>query len=514
MSALWSPGDPPLRAPAPPAEGWSREDRELTADVVIVGTGPGGAACARACAQAGARVVLVEEGPPRSRFAHHYGGAMRHHMQEGGAMVAMGDVAFPIAAGRGVGGGSLINSAMAWRAPREVLDGWAEALGDPRWSADALAPVYDELWALLGIWPTRLEVAGRNNELIVAGVRALGLEGGYVERATPGCVGCGVCYFGCPSGGKASVNTNLLADAAALGATLQADTRVDRFLVEGDRCVGVSGPMTDPDTGETGGRLTVRAPVTVLAAGGIGTPRTLHHAGLAERLGPAVGRGLHVHPGNTVLGFCDEPVHLWRGATQGAYFFVPELPGVLPHTFSAPPEACLAVLGALGPTAKDAIRLLPHLAGCLVMVSDKGEGRVRAWPDGRARIDYAWDPHDLERIKQGMRWCAKVLLAGGVREVFAPVRGTGRHTDAEALYAEIAPRPISDFTMYAAHPMSTCRMGVDPERSVIRPDGRAHALEGLYLADSSVFPTSLGVNPSVTTMAFGQVIGRGIGARG
>lgn len=514
MSALWSPGDPPLRAQPPPAEGWSREDKELETDVVLVGTGPGGAACARALTRAGARVLLLEDGPPESRFGHHYGGAMRHHMQEGGAMLALGEVAFPVAAGRGVGGGSLINSAMAWRAPPDVLDGWAEALGDPRYGHAALAPVYDELWALLGIWPTRLEIAGRNNELIVAGVRALGIEGGYVERATPGCVGCGVCYFGCPSGGKASVNTNLLADAAALGARIQADTRVDRFLVEGDRCVGVSGTMTQPDTGEPGGRVTVRAPTVVLAAGGVGTPRTLHAAGLADRLGPAVGRGLHVHPGNTVLGIHDEPVHLWRGATQGAYFFPPDLPGVLPHTFSAPPEACLAILGVMGPPAKDAIRLLPHLSGCLVMVSDKGEGRVRAWPDGRARIDYRWDPYDVERIQRGMGWCARVLLAAGAREVFAPVRGTGRYTDAHALYEAVRARPISDYTMYAAHPMSTCRMGLDPERSVIRPDGRAHALEGLYLADSSIFPSSLGVNPSVTTMAMAQVIGEGIARRG
>lgn len=513
-NVLWHPGDPPLVRAPPHAEGWSATSRDLTCDVVIIGTGPGGAACARALALTGARVILLEQGPAQSRFGRNQGVTMRYHMQEGGAMVTTGTTTFPIAAGRGIGGGSLINSAIAWRAPEYILSHWTELLGDDRYGAAALGPVYDELWALLGIVETRLEVSGNNNDLIVRGVRALGLDGGYLNRATPLCVGCGVCYFGCPSGGKASVNLNLLAEAAANEATIQADTTVDTFLLEGGRCVGVRGTMYHPDTGEAGGTVTVRAGKVVVAAGGIGTPRTLHHAGLADTLGPAVGKGLHVHPGNAVIGFCDERIDLWKGATQGAYFHPPDMPGVLPHSFSAPPEACLGLLNAMGPDAKRMLGVLPYMCGLVVMVSDTGEGTVRAWGDGRARIEYDFADTDVERIKKGMYWAAKVLLAGGAREVCAPVRGTGRYTDADALYAAVEPASLDAFTMYASHPMSTCRMGQDPATSVIRPDGRTHAVEGLYLADSSIFPTSLGVNPSITTMAMGTVIGRGIATAG
>lgn len=511
-TVLWRPGDPPLRLTPPPAEGYAVQDRDLEADVVIVGTGPGGAAVARTLALSGARVILVEEGPAQSRFAHHQGPVMRYHMQEGGAMVATGTANFPIASGRGIGGGSLINSAIAWRAPDHVLDHWVELLGDDRYGAATLGAVYDELWPLLGIWPTRPEVSGKNNDLVVRGVQALGLDGGYLQRATPGCVGCGVCYFGCPSGGKASVNTNLLGEAAANGATIQADAKIDTVLLEGDRAVGVAGTMRHPDTGEAGGRLTVRAGTVILSAGGIGTPRLLHHAGIAERLGPAVGRGLHIHPGNAVLGLCDDRIDLWNGATQGAYFHPPDDPGCLPHTFSAPPEACLGILGALGADAKPMIAQLGYLCGLVVMISDTGEGTVGAWSDGRARIGYEFAEGDIERIKKGMLWAAKVLLAGGAREVIAPVLGTGRCRTADELYAQIAPHPLTDFLLYASHPMSSCRMGRDPATSVIRPDARTHAIDRLYLADTSIFPTSLGVNPSLTTMAIGTLIGRAIAA--
>lgn len=505
----WEPGMGPLRGSLPPAIGFSTEDRRYSVDAVVVGGGPGGAAAARAMAKGGMKVLLVEEGPPESRFRPNQGHTMRYHMQEGGAMVALGAAPLPIAAGRGLGGGSLINSAIAWRCPDPVLESWIDRLGDDRFAPAKLRPVYDQLWEMLGIWPTRTEISGNNNDLIVRGVRALGLEGGYLERATPGCSGCGVCYFGCPSRGKASVDGNLLVDATGFGLQIQADLRIDHIEVSGDRVRGVAGTLRHPDSREPGGRVQIDAGIVVIAAGGIGTPRLLHHAGLADRLGP-VGHGLHVHPGSAVLGRCEARIDWWIGATQGAWFHVPELPGVLPHTFSAPPEAYLAASGLSGPATKAAIAELPYLCGMVIMVSDTGEGRVGAWPDGRAKISYDFAESDVERIKRGMVWVAKVLLAGGAVELRAPIRGVPACTSAEALEAALADRRITDFTLYASHPMSSCRMGRDPASSVIGPDGQAHGLRGLYLADSSIFPTSLGVNPSLTTMAMAQVIGEGI----
>lgn len=506
----WKRGDGVLRGDPPFAAGFSPDDKHEDVDVVIVGTGPGGAACARAVSKRGRSVLLLEEGPTTSRFRPNQGNAMRYHMQEGGAMVGMGSAPLPVAAGRGIGGGSLVNSAIAWRCPDYVLSHWQELLGDDRYSPAKLGPVYDELWELLGIWDTRPEISGENNDLIVRGVKALGLDGGYLARATPYCTGCGVCYFGCPTGGKASVNLNLLVDAAEMGARIQADVKVDTIHIEGGRAVGVAGRMHHPDTREPGGLLTVTAKTVVVAAGGVGTPRLLHHSGAAKLLGEAVGKGLHVHPGNAVIGRSPTRVDWWKGATQGAYFHPPDLPGVLPHTFSAPPEACVAAMGVVGAAAKQMLVDMPFYAGMVIMVSDTGEGTVGAWPDGRAKISYTFAESDVDRIKKGMVWVAKVLLAGGCTELSAPVRGVKTCTTAEALEAQLADKVMADFTLYASHPMSTCRMGQDPATSVIRPDGRTHAVEGLYLADSSIFPTSLGVNPSITTMAMAQVIGEGL----
>ncbi len=494
--------------PQVPADDWqaARGGRRMDADVVIVGTGPGGSAAALALARAGARVVLVEEGPAQQRFRPNQGHTARYHMQEGGSMIAQGSGFLPIAAGRGVGGGTLVNSALSFRAPAGILDGWATALDDEGLSSAALAPIYDEVADLSGVRFMWDQVAGDNNKLLVRGIDALGLPGGLAPRSTPACQGCGQCNFGCAVGGKASTNLTFLPRAHALGARIQADTRAVEVLVEDGRAVGVRGEARHPDTGEPVGEVRVRADKVLLSAGAIGTPRLLWHQGIASKLGP-VGEGLHVHPGNAVLGVADDEIYMWKGATQGAYFHHPDLPGVLPHGFTAPPEATLLALGLVGPRLQEGLELLPYLCGAVVMVSDKGGGKVRAHRDGRAAITYHFAEHDLDRTKAGMVETARVLFAGGARRVTGLAFGVGWHDDVNRFAAVLATRRLADFTLYAAHPMSTCRIGRDPDHSVVGLDGQAHRLPGLYIADAGVFPTSLGVNPQLTTMAMGSLIG-------
>ena len=109
------------------------------------GAGAGGAAAARVLSEHGLDVWIIESGPKTSRFRPNYAHTARYHMQENGGMVATGNTMMPIAAGKGVGGSTLINSALSFVAPDYVLDEWATLLDDPTWSADNLRSTFEEI---------------------------------------------------------------------------------------------------------------------------------------------------------------------------------------------------------------------------------------------------------------------------------------------------------------------------------------------------------------------------------
>lgn len=493
--------------PAAPAYGFDDvgTGKTYNADAVIVGSGPGGASVARKLAEGGMKVVILEEGPAQSQFLPNYANTARYHMQEGGAIVAQGSTYLPIAAGKGVGGGTLINSALCFRTPPAVLEKWTDMLGDDDWAPNRVLPVLEEVERIIGVSMTPEDIAGENNLIVMRGAQALGYPGGLAPRNTPGCRGCGICNFGCPTNGKASTNITFLPLATDAGAEIQAETRVLEVLLSDGRASGVRGVAIHPETGEHGGEVIVTADRVILSCGAIGTPRLLWHSGLAQDMGP-VGEGLNVHPGSAVLGLCDQEVYLWKGATQGAYFHHPDLPSVLPHSFTAPPEVCLSCLQTVGHDLQKGLDLLPYLCGLNVMVSDTGNGSVRAHADGRAKVNYTFHRDDLVRIREGMVAAGRVLLAGGATRLTAPVHGIGIHTSADSLGRAVRNKPITEFVTYSAHPMSTCRMGTDPQTSVVDSQGAAHGVPGLYIADASVFPSSIGVNPQLTTMTVGTVI--------
>lgn len=502
-----------LMSDLPAIRGFDDAASHYDVDAVIVGTGPGGSAVARELAAAGLSVLMLEDGPRASRFKPSWAQSTRFHFQESGTMLAEGPVPFPVMAGRGVGGGSLVNSAICFRTPDDVLREWAQMLDDERYLPEHIHPIYDAIEERIGVVAVDESIAGENNMIVARGVAALGppLEGGLLRRNAPGCIGCGICNFGCPSGGKASMDRNLIVDARTDGAMVQAECRVDEVLVENGRVAGVVGQLHDPDTRELHGRVTVRAPIVVLSAGAIGTPRLAFQSGLASQIGP-VGDHLHLHPGTGLLGRCDHPVHMWKGATQGAYVWSPEEPKVLPHTFNVPPEAFISLTGAIGAEAKQNLTDINRICGLGVMVSDKGKGSVRARSNGRAKLRYVWDPSDVETMKRGMLLSARVLLAGGAKEVRSSSHGAQWHRTPEALGKELAKTKLADFILYSAHPMCTSPMGLDRSEHVVAPTGQVHRMPGLWMADAGIFPTSLGVNPQLTTMVLGTMIGRQIAA--
>lgn len=485
-------------------------DHAAEADVVVVGSGPAGAAAARELARAGARVVVVEAGAwpeetPATAFR-----AMAAGYRALGAAVTVGAAPYAVVQGRMVGGSSPINGAICWRLPRAVHDRWIAA--DPA-LADALPwegleAVTDAVEARLGVAPTDPSVAGRSARLMAAGAEALGLAHRPIRRNVVGCEGLGRCLQGCPRGHKASVDRTLLADAEADGAAVWSSTEVTAVRVERGRAVGVEARAAG------GGRVRITARhAVVLGASAIQTPALLLASGLDQ--GP-VGRHLQGHPGVAMVGRFPEPVYPWRGATQGH-----EVYGLLGErlkfeTLGYGLDLAAARAEGVGEALVAALADLHHHAHWGAAVHAEAHGRVRRVL-GRTVVTWSPTPDDVRRFRRGLRVMGEMMLAAGAEAVFPHVAGVPARVADLATLARLEAEGPSRPAAYRAaitHLFGTCRMGADPARSVVRPDFRHHAVGGLYVADSSVFPTATGVNPQVAIMALATLCARSVTASG
>ncbi|HHO52990.1 MAG TPA: GMC family oxidoreductase [Deltaproteobacteria bacterium] len=482
---------------------------EIEADVVVIGAGAGGCAAAAALAQGGLRVVLLEEGrhwepqdfEPKTSFA------FKHLYQTRGARSLRGNTVIPMPGGRGVGGSTLINSAICFRCPEEVLQSWRDEHGCGTLEPQRMERYFDRIWEVLGVAVNPLEVQRNNNLIFRQGAEALGLKGAFLARSAPGCVGCGICQYGCPSGGKLSADRTFLVEALSTGrAAAWSDCRVRSAQTRGDRVVSVTGDILDPETQRVMGTIQARAEAFVVSGGPVGSPLFLLANGLADNT--HCGRHLVVHPTAGVLARFPWEIKMWSGVTQGYYVDCWER-GFLLQTYTVTPDQYYLQLQTRpGVPTLEVMADLSKLASAGALVHDEdSQGRVQHTPAG-PDLSYHLGDGDRRRLIDGMRLCSEVFFAAGATEIFPGRVGQARIERPDRIEACLPHDvPANQLLLYASHPMGTCRMGADPATSVVDPRGRVWGWSNLSVADASIFPTSLGVNPQVTTMALGLLVG-------
>ncbi len=485
-------------------------DREECAEVVVIGTGAGGAVVAAELAEAGVDVVLLEEGdhpnrvpartPPLARIGALY--------RDGGLSGAVGNTFIPIPIGRTVGGTTAINSGTCWRAPEEILERWQRESGIPGLAAGGLSGEYERVEKALGVGRVPEELLGPGALLVQRGADALGFRTEALPRNAVDCRGTGVCAFGCPRHAKQSTDVSFVPRAVAAGARLHVRTRADRILIENARATGVVATRIDAGDRPTGS-LRIRAGRVVAAAGALLTPGLLAASGLAPR-GSEVGHHLRVHPASRVAALFDEPVRSWEGVPQSLQVRDFEAEGIVLQGIWVPPPLLAPTLPGAGAEHERRMAAVERMASFGALISDTSEGRVLRL-GGRSVPWYRMNPTDVRRMQRAISLMARIYFAAGAVEVYPGVRQTPvlrSPADAEAL--ERLPLRASDFELMAFHPMGTARMGSDPRRSAVDAAGRLHGVAGVYVADASVFPGSSRLNPQLTIMALATRIARGM----
>jgi choline dehydrogenase-like flavoprotein len=469
----------------------------LECDVVVVGTGAGGAPIAYELARRGHAVMLVEEGPlfTREEFTGRAVDMVRKMYRDSGLTIAWGNTGIPIPIGRGVGGTTLINSGTCFRVPDHVFKSWRDE-GLHGFTPDAMAEHYEQVERELEVAPSSAAALGKPAELIARGCDALGYSHHALARNAPGCDGQGLCCFGCPTDAKRSTNVSYVPKALGRGAQLVTGLAVDAVLTERGTAVGVSGFSTHKNK-----RVTVRARAVVIACGSLMTPALLLRNGLANNSGE-LGRNLSIHPASAAIALFDEAVHPARTVPQGYAIDAFAKEGLYFEGSTTPLDITAASLSGHGARYVSLMERFENTLSFGFMVKDQSRGRVSVGRDGKPRVRYWLNDRDLGLVQKGFSVLARVFFAAGAREVHTPVSGFERFgslADVERFEAaRIAARQV-DLSAY--HPLGTARMGVDPLRSVVDATHETHDVHNLFVSDGSVMPSSLGVNPQVTIMA-------------
>lgn len=483
-------------------------------DVVIVGSGAGGAVVARELACAGRSVIVLEEGghyTPEEYGAMTPSHSFRRIAREAGLGVAVGVGDTPLIAtlaGKVVGGSSVLTGGVCFRIPDEVLHEWSTDLGLERMTPERLDPYFSDVERICKVSEVPAVLRSRSTELFLEGADKMGIPMKALKRNTEGCKGAARCNFGCPHKAKMSVDVSFLPDAEAHGARVVSDALVEKVDITGGRARGVRGRFLDGETGEPRVPFEIRAKIVVVACGSLHTPVLLRKSGLDSR---DIGRHLTLHPAFRVGALFDEDVSGWDGALQSVYSDHFQHEGITLVGVYTAVNVLAAAFPGIGREHRRLVRSLPNLAFFGGMVHDDGGGQVRRWISREPLVFYRMIERDKRRLLKGIHILARMAFAAGAREVLLPVFGmhtVKKEEDLEFLLE--AKIPAAKVECTAFHPLGSAKMSRTPEGGVVKPTGETWAVENLFVCDGSVLPTSIGVNSQVPVMSISMMLARGI----
>lgn len=307
-------GIPRVPVHGKPANGFEYEflqfppgDRPETieTDVVIIGSGCGGAVAAKNLAEAGHRVLVVEKSYhyPSKFFPMDFIEGTVNMFEAGGATMT-NDGSMAILAGSTWGGGGTINWSASLQTQGFVRQEWSDG-GLPFFTSNEFQQSLDRVCDRMGVNTEHIE-HNCANRILLSGARKLG----YAAKDVPQNTGngehyCGYCIMGCPSAGKKGPTESFLMDAAKAGATFIEGFHADKVVFSNKKgrrvATGVKGTWTSrdsylrPNSGDGVTRkVNIKAKKVVVSCGTLQSPLLLLRSGIKNS---QVGRNLHLHPG-------------------------------------------------------------------------------------------------------------------------------------------------------------------------------------------------------------------------
>lgn len=500
---------------------------ERSYDVVIIGSGAGGGTVAQELAplaRDGRRVLVLEKGPRlrddewiapgasgRTGYEIEMAGAL--YEDDGGFLTADGTMT--LAFGRAYGGSTVVYTGTSIIAPERVIREW----NVPGLEHGDIERRSRKFMDQNNVHYLDRELLNDNNRLFAEGCERLGWRAEQFPINVKGCKGSSLCNLGCPNAAKQGTNQVQLPNAERQG--VEVVTRAEALRIE-DRAVTVR--VTEKRPGEKGepsewapGEYRVRAGVIVVAGGSIGSSALLLRSGFGGRL-RRLGEGFTCHPAHILVAEHARPITNDVGHPKSFFLDRAAKERFVLETCMYFPFTTAKNLTGFGAPHSALMQAFQRLQMILVLACDRAVPGNRITVDraGNPVVHYRFTPEVVEALVRATRASAKIFFAAGALRVHAPSAdpqlieaGEADRVDELIDARHFKPGKIS---VSAAHLMGGCGMGRDVADSVTDARGRVHGIPWLRVADSSLFPDSVEINPYLTVMALADRVAEGIRA--
>ncbi len=490
---------------------------EKTFDVVIIGSGAGGGTVAQELGPlvaSGHSVLVVEQGPRLTRAdftGREIDMAPALYEDEGGFLTAEGTMT--LAFGRAYGGSTVVYTGTSMQPPERVIRAWGVP-GLEHLDLDIRARRFAAQNNVHLLTP---EEINDNNMLFVNGARRAGYRAEQFPVNVKGCQGSSLCNLGCPNGAKQGTDQVQLPAAERCGVSIV--TRAEALRIE-NRAVIVRVNAKPPGTKGmpsewSAGEYRIRAKVIVVAGGAVGSPALLLRSHLPA-LPKRVGEGFTCHPAHILV--AEHATEILNDVGHPKSYFVDRAAeeGFVLETCMYFPFTTAKNLAGFGAAHSTLMRAFRRLQMILVLACDKAVpgNRVSIDRNGKPVVHYKFTDETIAALVRATRASARIFFAAGAIRVHAPSADPPLLEANEEDFIDqridahyFKPGKIS---VSAAHLMGGCGMGRDAGDSVTDSRGRVHGIPWLRVADSSLFPDSLEINPYLTIMALADRVAEGI----
>ena len=517
---------PPLNVMTPDVLESQGIDRISDADVVIIGSGAAGATLAEQLLEKGRRVLLLEKG----RYVHPDDFSedeidMISRLYADGALQLSQALRFTILQGSCVGGTTVVNNAVCFDTPKDVMSAWNSRGSSPAIDADRFYAAQQKVRQRMNIQtiaagtrkPLDGGVLNHGDSLITNAVHQYFQNGSayeydVVQANIVDCLGCGYCNIGCKYGRKLSMLDEVLPSA-------QQKYGAGNFRIVSE-CEATkleeSGGKITRIIAQTRGkrRLIIDQPKTVIvSAGTIASSWLLMQSGIGQKHNLPVGKGLCFNMGSPLHALFDHELNSYDGLQIAHYLKVEDHPGFVYETWYNPPVAqALAMPGWLD-THFANMQNYNRMAAVGVLVGTEPtayivQALITRGPD----IVFQPTPVDMGKLVDALVLLGDIFLSGGALEVYASTRKYQTYTNGQAIFTAQSQldrlrdlvKHDYDILLGTGHPQGGNPIGVSPQNSVIGPDFKVFGYDNLYVCDASVHPSATTVNPQLTVMSMAR----------